>query len=90
MFGFLLWLIMGAFVGWIASLIMKTDASMGTFLNIVVGVVGAAVGGFLFRLLGFDGGNINSDGLSLSSFIVSLVGAVVVIFLVQMVRKAAR
>lgn len=90
MFGFIVWLIMGAFVGWIASLIMKTDASMGTVLNIVVGVVGAALGGFLFRLFGFDGGNINNEGLSLSSFIVSLIGAVIVIAGAQAIRKAMR
>jgi uncharacterized membrane protein YeaQ/YmgE (transglycosylase-associated protein family) len=83
----LLWLVMGAVVGWVASLIMKTDGQQGPLLNIVFGVVGAAVGGFGFGLLGFSGANIN-NGFSVYSFAVSVIGAVVLIAAVQWVRRA--
>lgn len=89
MISLILWLAMGALVGWVASLIMKTDASQGTLLNIVVGIVGAAFGGMLFRFLGFSGANIN-DGFSIYSFFVSVVGAISLIAIVGAIRKAAR
>ena len=88
MIGFIVWLVVGALVGWIASLIMKTDGQQGTILNIVVGIVGAALGGFIFRLVGANGANINDNGLSVYTFLVSLVGAVVLIGLVKLVRRA--
>ena len=88
MINIILWLVMGAVVGWVASLLMKTDGQQGALLNIVFGIVGAAVGGFGFRLLGFSGANIN-DGFSVYSFVVSVIGAVVVIAAVQLVRRAA-
>jgi uncharacterized membrane protein YeaQ/YmgE (transglycosylase-associated protein family) len=81
-----LWLVMGAVVGWVASLLMKTDGQQGTLLNIVFGIVGASVGGFGFRLLGFSGSNIN-EGFSVYSFVVSVIGAVVVIALAQLLRR---
>ena len=89
MIGIIVWLIMGAVVGWIASIIMKTNDQQGTLLNIVVGVVGAGLGGLLFRMLGMNGTNIN-DGLSVYSFVVSLVGAVVLLGLVSLLRRGAR
>jgi len=89
MISFLVWIVMGAVVGWLASLVMKTDGSQGTLLNIIVGIVGAAVGGFAFRALGFAGTNIN-DGISLYSVLVSLVGAIAVIGVVQLVRGTGR
>lgn len=89
MVAFILWIAMGAFVGWLASLAMKTDGSMGTLLNIVIGIVGAAVGGAVFRGLGFSGANIN-DGISLYSVVVSFIGAVIVIALVQLIRRTVR
>jgi len=88
MIGFIVWLAVGALVGWIASLIMKTDGQQGTILNIVVGIVGAALGGFLFRLFGGSGANINDNGLSVYTFLVSLVGAVVLVGLVKLIRRA--
>ena len=87
MIGFIVWLVVGALVGWIASLLMKTDAQQGTILNIVVGIVGAALGGFLFRLFGASGANIN-DGLSVYTFLVSLVGAVVLLGVVRLIQRA--
>ena len=89
MISFILWIAMGAFVGWLASLAMKADGSMGTLLNIVVGILGAAVGGAVFRAFGFSGANIN-DGISLYSVVVSFIGAVIVIALVQLIRRTVR
>ena len=89
MISFLVWIVMGAVVGWLASLLMKTDGSQGTLLNIVVGIAGAFVGGFVFRALGFSGHNIN-DGITVYSVLVSLIGAVVVLGIVQLFRRGTR
>lgn len=82
--GILLWIIFGALVGWIASLIMNTDPEQGALLNIVVGIVGASLGGWLMSMMG-EGG---VSGFNLYSFIVALVGAVVLIAIVKAVRRA--
>jgi uncharacterized membrane protein YeaQ/YmgE (transglycosylase-associated protein family) len=87
MIAFLVWIAMGALVGWVASLIMKTDSQQGALLNIIVGIVGAALGGALFRFFGANGLNINDNQVSVYSFIVSLVGAIAVIALVKVVRR---
>ena len=89
MISFFVWILMGAFVGWLASVVMKSNHRMGTLLNILVGIIGAAVGGALFRAFGFSGANIN-DGISLYSIIVSFIGAVVVIGLVQLISGRRR
>jgi uncharacterized membrane protein YeaQ/YmgE (transglycosylase-associated protein family) len=81
-----LWLAMGALVGWIASLIMGTDRQQGAMINIVVGIFGASVGGLLFRMFGLGDANIN-DVWTPYSVLVSVIGAVVVIGLVQLVRR---
>lgn len=83
--GIIIWLIVGGVVGWLASMIMKTDAQQGIFLNIVVGIVGAVLGGFLISPL-VGAGTIN-DGLSIASFLVSLVGAVILLAVVNLVRR---
>ena len=80
--GIIVWLIVGGVVGWLASIIMRTDAQQGIFLNIVVGVVGAFIGGLIFA-----GGSINNAGLTLTSFLVSLLGAVVLLAIVNLVRR---
>ncbi len=80
---FILWIIFGALAGWIASMIMKTDAEQGAFLNIVVGIIGAVIGGYLFRLFGAPG----VTGFNIYSFIVAVVGAVVLLFIVKAVRR---
>jgi uncharacterized membrane protein YeaQ/YmgE (transglycosylase-associated protein family) len=75
-YGIILWIIIGALAGWIGSKIMGTDARQGGVANIVIGIIGALVGGFLTRtLMGDDAGN---NGL-IASFVVALVGACVVI-----------
>lgn len=79
----ILWIIFGALVGWIASLIMKTDPQQGAVLNIVVGIVGAVVGGWLMSFFGESG----VSGFNLYSFIVALLGAMVLIAVVKMLRR---
>lgn len=71
----LLWIILGGITGWIASIIMKTDASQGIILNVVVGTVGAVLGGWIMNALGQSG----ASGFNLYSFLVALLGAVVLI-----------
>jgi uncharacterized membrane protein YeaQ/YmgE (transglycosylase-associated protein family) len=80
--GIILWIIFGALVGWIASVIMKTDAQQGTILNIVVGVVGSVLGGSLMNLAGESG----VTGFNLYSFLVAIMGAVVLIIIVKSLR----
>jgi uncharacterized membrane protein YeaQ/YmgE (transglycosylase-associated protein family) len=83
---FIIWLIVGGVVGWIASMIMRTDAQQGIFLNIVVGIVGAFLGGLLLSpLLGT--GTINSSGLTVGTFLVSLGGAVILLAIVNLFRR---
>ena len=79
----IIWLIIGGLIGWVASMVMGTDGQQGLVLNIVVGVIGAALGGWFF------GGatTINQGNLSLNSIIVSLVGAVVLIAGLKLVRS---
>ncbi|MGA1799937.1 GlsB/YeaQ/YmgE family stress response membrane protein [Sphingomonas sp. 4RDLI-65] len=82
--GLILWLIIGGVIGWIASMIMRTDAQQGILLNIVVGIVGAFIGGLIL-----SGGSINSAPLTLTSFIVSLLGAIVLLAIVNLVRRGS-
>ncbi|CAN5250731.1 GlsB/YeaQ/YmgE family stress response membrane protein [soil metagenome] len=81
----IIWLIVGGVVGWLASIIMKRDAQQGILMNIVVGIVGALLAGWLISpLLGV--GTING-GLSVGSFLVSLLGAVVLLAIVNMFTR---
>jgi uncharacterized membrane protein YeaQ/YmgE (transglycosylase-associated protein family) len=83
MIGIIIWLIIGGIIGWLASIIMRTDAQQGILLNIVVGIVGAFIGGMLIT-----GGSIN-DGVSLTSFIVSLLGAIILLAIVNLFRRGS-
>jgi len=80
--GLILWLIVGGVVGWLASLVMRTDGQQGIILNIVVGIVGAFIGGLIL-----GGGTINNAGLTVTSFLVSLVGAIILLAIVNLVRR---
>jgi uncharacterized membrane protein YeaQ/YmgE (transglycosylase-associated protein family) len=83
--GILVWLIVGGVVGWLASIIMRTDAQQGILLNVIVGIVGALLAGFIVSpLLGV--GTIN-EGISLATFLVSLVGAVILLAIVNLFRR---
>jgi len=80
---FILWIIFGAIAGWIASIIMGRNAQMGALANIVVGIVGALIGGFIMNAFGAQG----VSGFNLTSLIVAILGAVVLLFLVGLVRR---
>ena len=83
---FILWLIIGGLLGWVASMIMGTNDQQGKLLNIVVGIVGAFLGGLLLvPLLGT--GTINQGDFSFGSLITSLLGAVVLLFIVGLFRR---
>ncbi len=84
----IIWLVVGGLVGWLASLLMRTDAQQGILLNIAVGIVGALIAGLVLTPL-VGGGTINSGDLSLSGLLVSLVGAVILLALVNLVRRGA-
>lgn len=83
---FLAWIIIGGILGWLASLVMRTDAQQGLLLNIVVGIVGALLGGWLLAPL-VGTGTINQDDFSLSSLIVSFLGAVILLAIVNLFRR---
>ena len=81
--GIIAWIVVGGLAGWIASLIMKTNERMGCVLNIIVGIIGAFIGGLVVQLItgtGFD------FGFNLTSLIVAIVGAVILLFLYGLVR----
>jgi uncharacterized membrane protein YeaQ/YmgE (transglycosylase-associated protein family) len=83
---FIIWLIIGGIVGWLARMVMKTDAQQGVILNVVVGIVGALLGGWLISpLVGV--GTINQDALSIPAILVSLVGAIILLAIVNLVRR---
>lgn len=78
--GVIAWIILGALAGWIASLVMKTDAEQGAIANIIVGIVGAILGGFIVGL--FGGSSVT--GFNLYSLAVSVLGAIVLLFFYKM------
>lgn len=82
----ILWIVVGALAGWIASMIMKTDAQMGAVANIVVGILGAFIGGFLVNLL--FGANVDPNGLNVGSILTAIFGAVVLLGAVKLFRRA--
>ena len=84
--GLILWLVIGGVVGWLASIVMKRDGSQGIILNIVVGIVGALLGGWLIGpLLGAP--SINSGELSAASLLVSFLGAVILLAIVNLITR---
>jgi uncharacterized membrane protein YeaQ/YmgE (transglycosylase-associated protein family) len=85
---FIIWLVVGGLIGWVASMIMRTDAQQGIILNVVVGIVGAFLGGFLLApLLGT--GTINSSDFSIAGLGVSLLGAVILLAIVNLFRRGS-
>ncbi|MBX4187516.1 MAG: GlsB/YeaQ/YmgE family stress response membrane protein [Candidatus Doudnabacteria bacterium] len=80
----LAWIVIGGLAGWVASMIMKTDAQMGIGANIVVGILGALLGGWLVAL--FGGPNVGT-GFNITSFLVALLGSVVLLGIVRGFRR---
>lgn len=84
--GIILWIIFGGLAGWIASMIMNTDAEQGVGLNVVVGIVGALIGGFVFQAFGQSG--VSVTGFNLYSFGVAIVGSIILLGALKLVRSA--
>lgn len=83
---FIIWIVVGGILGWLASLVMRTNAQQGLLLNIVVGIVGALIGGWLLAPL-FGTGTINQNDFSISSLLVSFLGAVILLAIVNLLRR---
>ena len=81
-------IIVGGIIGWLASMVMKTDAQQGILLNIVVGIVGALLGGFLLAPL-LGGGSLTSGSFSLPNLLISLLGAIILLAIVNLVRRGS-
>ncbi len=86
MINFIIWLLVGGILGWIASMLMRTDAQQGLMLNVIVGIVGAFLGGLVLSpLLGT--GTINQNNFSVPALLVSLLGAVILLAIVNLFRR---
>jgi uncharacterized membrane protein YeaQ/YmgE (transglycosylase-associated protein family) len=79
----LAWIVLGALAGWIASIIMGKNRKMGAIANIVVGIVGAFLGGAIMNALGYEG----LTGFDLWSLLVAIIGAVALLFVVGIIRR---
>jgi uncharacterized membrane protein YeaQ/YmgE (transglycosylase-associated protein family) len=86
--GLIILIIIGGILGWLASIVMRTDGQQGVLLNVIVGVVGALLAGFILNPL-IGGGNIMNGDFSGSSLLVSFLGAVVLLAIVNLVRRGA-
>jgi uncharacterized membrane protein YeaQ/YmgE (transglycosylase-associated protein family) len=81
----LVWIIIGAIAGWLASIVMRTNRSQGLLADIVVGIVGGLIGGFILNALGVGGA---VTGLNLASLLTAFIGAVVLLALLRLFRSA--
>jgi uncharacterized membrane protein YeaQ/YmgE (transglycosylase-associated protein family) len=81
--GIISWLVVGALAGWIASMIMGSNAHMGLVANIIVGVIGAVIGGFVLGLFGVGG---DVTGINLSSILVAVLGSCILLFVINKIR----
>jgi len=79
-----MWLVVGGVIGWLASIIMRTDGQQGIILNIVVGLIGSFNGGLIFSQ-----GDINNAPLTVMTFLVSLVGAIILLAIVNLVHRSS-
>lgn len=84
--GILLWIILGALAGWIASIIMRNNAEQGAVGNIIVGIVGAVIGGYAMSVFGQAG----VTGFNLYSLVVAVIGSVILLAIVNAFKRAAR
>lgn len=81
--GIIAWIILGSLSGWIASIIMKKNTSMGVIANIVTGIIGAFIGGVVFNFIGAE----KVTGLNLHSILVSVVGACILLWIIGKINK---
>jgi len=84
----IIWLVVGGLIGWVASKIMGTDGQQGILMNVVVGIVGALVAGYLISPM-LGGATINQGDFSLPGLLISLLGAIVLLGIVNLVRRGA-
>ncbi len=82
---FIIWLIVGGVIGWVASILMGTNKQQGILLNVIVGIVGAFVGGLVLTPF-FGIATINQNNFSMPGLLVSLVGAIILLALVSLLR----
>jgi uncharacterized membrane protein YeaQ/YmgE (transglycosylase-associated protein family) len=82
MVGLIVWLVIGGVVGWLASMVMRTDGQQGILLNIVVGIIGSVIASYLF------GGGINQI-ITITTFVYSLIGAIILLAIVNLVRRGS-
>ena len=88
MINLILILIVGGLIGWLASIVMRTNAQQGVLLNVVVGIVGALLAGFLLSPI-FGTGNILQGNFSLAALLVSLLGSIILLAIVNLFRRGA-
>jgi uncharacterized membrane protein YeaQ/YmgE (transglycosylase-associated protein family) len=86
MINFIIWILVGAVIGWLASIMMGTNARQGFLLDVIVGILGALLGGFLLSPL-LGAGSINSGDFSLGGLLVSFIGAVILLAIVNLFRR---
>ncbi len=88
MINFLVWIIVGGLIGWVASIVMRTDAQQGLLLNIIVGIIGAFLAGLVLTPL-FGISTINQGNFSLPALLVSLLGAIILLAIVNLFRRGS-
>ncbi len=85
---FIIWIVVGGILGWLASKVMRTDAQQGVLLNVIVGIVGALLAGwFLAPLFGVS--TINQDNFSIPGLLISFLGAVILLAIVNLIRRGS-
>lgn len=86
MWDIILWIVLGALAGWIASMIMKTNAEQGALANIIIGILGALIGGFLMQFLF---GTNTAQGINFTTLLTAVLGAVILLAIIKAFRRSA-
>ncbi len=87
MINLIAWLLVGALIGWLASIVMHTNGQQGTLMNIIVGIVGAMLGSFLLPVLGLSNSSINNNDFSLNGLLVAFLGAIILLAVANLVTR---
>lgn len=85
---FIIWIVVGGILGWLASKVMRTDAQQGVLLNVIVGIVGAILAG-LFLSPYFGVSTINQDNFSMPGLLISFLGAIILLAIVNLIRRGS-